>query len=189
MHNIESKGVDMVNNNKKYNIKSKSRKELESIEKKYKSGYLYKLWAFRIALVLVVVIIGYNLINNVKWIDNINDSDISALNPSTYSDEIVELYNRDGEQEKFETYINELEQSIAIYLISNTTVDEGSFEDVTITAQNYVNSDDWSIFNLEKDEYYNGNYIVDENGNVKFTFAINSIEPNWASNSEYVVLN
>lgn len=179
----------MINLNKKYNLKTKQRKQLEKLEKKYKSGYLYKMWTFRIAIVLVVAIIGYSLVTKVKWISDIEDVDITALNASTYSEEIAELYNRDSEKEKFEEYINSLEQAIAMYLINNTTIKEGSFEDMVKEAEKIVNKNDWSVFKLTKDEYYNGKYYISKDGNVSFKFANKKIEPNWASSLEKVILN
>ena len=115
--------------NEKINKKqTKARKEINSIEAKYKNGYLVKLWAFRGIITVVICVVIFNIINSIKWISDINTADISAINARTYSVEILEKYNEEGQKDKFEKYIVKLEKNIAIYILNNTTLDNNSFE-------------------------------------------------------------
>ena len=168
---------------------SKARKQIKNMENKYKNGYLVKLWVLRITIILISLIVVFFIINSIKWIDDINKTDISSLNASKYSEEILLNYNKEGQKEKFEKYITDLESSIAVYLINNTTASDNSFKNLVKEVEKDINSKDWSKFNLNKDEYYNGKYILDEQGNLKFKFAIKEIEPTWAKDSKYIILN
>ena len=180
----------MDNNiNFKNKKQTKARKEIKNIEAKYKNGYLIKLWTFRGVIVVIACVIIINIVNSIKWIPDINKVDISAINPNTYSNEILEKYNQDSEKEKFEEYIVKLEENIAIYILNNTTVKDDSFKKLVDDAEKIINSNNWTKLNIKKDEYYNGKYFLDENGKLKFRFEIKEIEPNWAKDSKYVILN
>ena len=179
-----------INLNDKINKKqTKARKQIKDMETKYKNGYLIKLWLFRGVITVIISIVIFNIINNIKWISDINTADISSINASTYSTEILEQYNKNGEKEKFEEYITKLEKSIAIYILNNTTIESDSFKKLVKRADKVINSNDWNELNIEKDTYYNGKYYLDENGKLKFKFEIKEIEPIWAKDSKYVTLH
>ncbi len=177
-----------IKNVRKENITS-ARKKLNELDKKYRSGYPQKIFILKSIAFLVVIGLAIYLISNISFFDNNNTNGVASLNHDDYSEEILALYSRSGEQEKFEKYIDSLQSKVAIYMVENTTTDLNSFNNLAREVENILNSSSWEDLDVVKDDYYNGTYSIDENGNLKFKFASKSIEPEFAKISNYVILN
>ena len=137
---------------------------------------------------LVIVLINFSDGSNVKLTEN----NVSKVDISKKASEIVSMYNRDGEKELFIKEMSRIQNLVATYLISNMTTDETSKEGVIEEIKNELSSDNWNKILSEKSSYYRGTYLIDENGNVKFKFETEFIEPSWIKDedvSKYVVLN
>ena len=174
------------------NSETSSRKKIIMAEKR--SIIMHKIRKNIFLIVTVIIILSVVLIytNSNKKIAIDENVNISNLNLNEYSTEIVNLYDRDGQLDKFETEMNRVQTLIGTYLISNSTLNENSFSNLVKTLNSEINKDKWAILNSEKSNYYNGEYIIDNNGNLKFKFGSKKIEPNWI-NSEilqrYITLN
>ena len=177
----------MYNDDKKEK-QTRARKEIKKIEKKYKNGYLIKLYLFRIIVILICCVGIFYIVNNIKWGNDKNQNNMLNTKDINYN-VLLETYNRNGEKEDFEKYIVELEKKIAIYLITNTTVDNNSFENITKKVENILNSDNWNTLGINKNNYYKGSYILNVDGNLKFKFKVKNIEPNWAKDCNYIITN
>jgi len=184
-------------NNIKATIKSKngktiSREKIIMAERKSIIMNKFKKNIFIITTLLFVLFIIILFINSNKKISVDEYSNISNLNADKYSTEIINLYNRDGDLDKFLVEMNRVQTLVGTYIISNSTLKENSFSELIKTLNNEINNDKWVKLNSKKSNYYNGKYNIDNNGNVKFKFETKKIEPNWINSeniSRYITLN
>jgi len=199
---IESKANKIRNNKVSKNninttIKSKqgktsSREKIIMAERKSIIVNKFKKNILKVSPVLLILFIVLIYANSSKKVDIDENSNISNLNVSKYSNEIVALYNKDDQLDKFLTEMSRVQTLVMTYVITNSTVNEGSFSDLVKTLNNEINKDKWVKLDSEKSNYYNGKYTIDNNGNVKFKFETKEIEPNWINSeniSRYITLN
>ncbi|MDD2376770.1 MAG: hypothetical protein PHD15_04165 [Clostridia bacterium] len=193
---IENK-TDRIRNNLNTTIKSKygktsSREKIIMAERKSIIINKFKKNIFKISTVLLILLIVLIYTNSNKKIVVDEYSDISELNVNKYSSEIVALYNRNDQLDKFKEEMSRVQTLVGTYVISNSTLKENSFSELIKTLNNEINNDKWVNLDSEKSKYYNGKYNIDSNGNVKFKFNNKEIEPNWINNediSRYITLN
>ncbi len=173
-------------NREKIMIMEKRSIMINNIKIFFKKNFL-KLSILFLALLVILIYTNSN-----KKISINEYSNISELNASKYSSEIVNLYNRDGQLDLFLTEMNRVQSLVGIYLISNSTLKENSFSDLIKDLNKEINNDNWLKLDSEKSKYYNGKYTIDDTGNLKFKFGNKNMEPNWINNdniSRYVILN
>ncbi|MDF2865492.1 MAG: hypothetical protein K0R72_301 [Clostridia bacterium] len=173
-------------NREKIMIMEKRSIMINNIKILFKKNFL-KLSILFLALLVILIYTNSN-----KKISIDEYSNISELNASKYSSEIVNLYNRDGQLDLFLAEMNRVQSLVGIYLISNSTLKENSFSNLIKDLNKEINNDNWLKLDSEKSKYYNGKYTIDDTGNLKFKFGNKNMEPNWINNdniSRYVILN
>ncbi len=139
--------------------------------------------------VILVILIFTNL-NKKIVIDEYTN--IAELSSNKYSKEIIQLYNRDGELDTFLKEMNRVQSLIGVYVISNSTLKESSFSDLVKNLNKEINNNEWIKLNSSKSIYYNGQYTIDDSGNLKFKFGSKNIEPSWINDESirrYITLN
>jgi hypothetical protein len=184
-------------NNIKATIKNKngktiSREKIIMAERKSIIKSKFRKNILKIATLLFALFIVIFFINSNKKITVDEYTDISKLNVNRYSTEIVNLYNRDNQLDKFLVEMNRVQTLVGTYIISNSTLKENSFSELIKTLNNEINSEKWVKLDSKKSNYYNGKYNIDNNGNVKFKFDSKKIEPSWINSeniSRYITLN
>lgn len=199
---IESKANRIRNskvskNNINATIKSKqgktsSREKIIMAERKSIIVNKFKKNILKVTPVLLILVIVLIYANSNKKLEINENSDISNLNASKYKNEIVELYNRNDQLDKFLTEMSRVQTLVGTYVITNSTLNENSFSELVKTLNNEINNDKWVKLDSEKSNYYNGKYTIDDNGNVKFKFETKEIEPSWINSeniSRYITLN
>lgn len=169
------------------NLNEKSKKKIVIKNKKKFAKRICML-----AAILILVVILFCTIFSKKKIDN--DTNISKLNSSKYSNEIKEEYEKNNDNlEKVNLFIstqNALQTDIYNYFYST------NLEEDNLTKQRYINEkfDKKDLNGISEVDlnYWNGTWICDEYGNVKFKFANKEIEPSWIDNirlNGYIELN
>lgn len=186
----ENRGYYIPTDNKKRQmIKDKQiQKKLKNI-KITRMQTLFITGCILIAIIfLVIVIIITSDGKNIK----VSESSISKVDVSKKANEIVSMYNRDGEKELFINEMNRVQNLVATYLISNMTTDENSKASIINEIKKEISSDNWNKVLSNKSTYYRGSYYLDDNGNVSFKFETKEIEPNWIKDEDvakYITLN
>lgn len=130
-------------------------------------------------IAILIVIISYN-----KKVEINEATDISKLNASKYSSQIANEYNKENMKEKFLFDFNNIQNQISIYLISNSTIDDFSFEKLVDQVNEILKTNDWQKIQIDKPIIWNGNWSVSSEGKLNFKFQNNKIEPNWINDSE-----
>jgi len=172
--------------------KTSSREKIIMAERKSIIVNKFKKNILKVTPVLLILFIVLIYANSNKKLDINDNSDISNLNASKYKNEIVKLYNRDDQLDKFLIEMSRVQTLVGTYLITNSTLSEDSFSELVKTLNNEINNDKWVKLDSEKSNYYNGKYTIDNNGNVKFKFETKEIEPSWINSeniSRYITLN
>jgi|GEM_PF-1945909 len=196
---IESK-VNKIRNNelsknttiKSNNRKTNSRKKIIMAEKRSIIANKLKKDILKIVALLFILLIVIIYINSNKKLNIDENSNISKLDTNKYSSEIINLYNRDSQLDKFSLEMDRVQTLIGTYVISNSTLKENSFSELIKTLNNEINNNKWVKLASQKSSYYSGKYSIDENGYLKFKFDSKKIEPNWINNekiSRYIILN
>ena len=189
---MENKKVDNVNN-KKENItsKNKSKKNSKTQNSKLEIKDPKKFCVGMIILVIFVVIVvtGIKLISKVEVTSN---TDIASLNANRYSKEILAEYEKDGIKDKFIEDYDLVQGAIGLYIMNNYTSDENSFKNIINELTTILKKDDWSKLDIEKPIFWNGNWTIDGEGYLTFTFKSKDIEPSWINSEDLtgkVILN
>lgn len=186
----QSKLINSISH--KYKKKFSIRDQINNKEKECIAKHKKKI-IFMIILAVVFVLLSipiYFKLNKKLLIDD--NTNICKLNSNKYSKEIINLYNRDGELDKFLKEMNRVQTLVGTYIISNTTLNEELFNQLIKTLNKEINEEKWVTLDSEKSKYYTGVYSVDKSGNIKFKFSSKNIEPDWINNQKivrYVILN
>lgn len=172
--------------------KTNSREKIREIEKNaiIRNKRNRNLFTLTTLLLVLTIILIYNNSNKRIAIDEY--SNIIDLDSKKYQSEILQLYNREGELEAFLTEMNRVQTLVGTYLISNSTLEENSFRELTKNLNKEINKEIWVKLNSEKSKYYYGDYTIDNSGYVKFKFNTKEIEPKWVNDdsvSKYIILN
>ena len=127
-----------------------------------------------VALIIIIGIIIATVINS-----GYNENNISSANAKKYSNEILTKYEtKEMKQEFIDNYIK-IQNAVGMYIMNNTTTEEGSFDNIILKLRKALKSNNWEIINIEKPDLWNGEWQLDQDGNVKFKFSIKDIEPSW----------
>lgn len=139
-----------------------------------------------IIVVLIPVLISASIIvSNVKKNETFNDKmDISNIDISKNAKNIKEQYQKQGEEDKFITEYNSVQKATGLYIMNNSTLDDNSFKSIITKLETILSSNDWKDLNIQKSNYWSGNWLIDDKGNVSFKFSQKSIEPNWINDSK-----
>ncbi len=169
------------------NLDKKNRKKIViKNKKKFVKGIL------TLAVIIILIIIFSFVIFSKEKIGS--STDISKLNASKYLSEIKEEYEKNNDNlEKVNLFIstqNALQTDIYNYFYST------NLEEDNLTKQRYINEKfdkkDLKGISEVNLNYWNGTWICDEYGNVRFKFANKGIEPSWINNDRlngYIELN
>lgn len=140
-----------------------------------------------VALIIIIGIIIATVINS-----GYNENNISSANAKKYSNEILNKYEtKEMKQEFINNYIK-VQNAVGMYIMNNTTTEEGSFDNIILKLRKVLKSNNWEVINIEKPDLWNGEWQLDQDGNVKFKFSIKDIEPNWVKDidiSSKIILN
>lgn len=200
MNDYEKKSMgERICENRGYYIPADDKKRQmvkdKQIQKKLKNIKITRMQTLFISgciliaiIFLVIVIIITSDGKNIK----VSESSISKVDVSKKANEIVSMYNRDGEKELFINEMNRVQNLVATYLISNMTTDENSKASIINEIKKEISSDNWNKVLSNKSTYYRGSYYLDDNGNVSFKFETKEIEPNWIKDEDvakYITLN
>src|SRR5574344_252738 len=139
--------------------------------------------SFIAVIVFIVAVIIVLIASNRKV--EINDAtDISKLNVSKSSKEILKEYNKDGMEEKFISDFDNLQNGISIYLISNSSTDSSTFENLVVEVNGILKTGNFEKLELTNPKTWNGTWSLDDSGKLKFKFENSSIEPSWVNDSK-----
>lgn len=121
-----------------------------------------------------------------------DEGDISSVNAKKYSNEIMSKYESSEMKTLFIKDHNSVQNAVGMYIMNNSTMEEDSFSSIISKLQKVLKSDDFSSLNIEKPSTWNGDWKIDNDGNVKFKFSIKDIEPSWINDidvSSKIILN
>ncbi len=180
-----------VDSPKKQKMKDRQmqRKLKESKLNKFQVTILLIILIAAIIFASAIVIIAINMSKKIELTD---DTIFTTLDVSKYSTEIVSMYNRDGELEKFESEMNRLQGLVGTYIVENMTISDSGLKNVLNDINNELKAKTWNKIVNNKSTYYIGSYSVDDKGSIKFKFKDKSIEPSWINDdrvSKYIILN
>ncbi len=131
--------------------------------------------------ILVIVLIRANTRINITEVN-----DISKLNAKKYANEILIEYQKDDTKQKFIDDYDLIQGAIGLYIMNNSTNSPDSFSNIINDLKSILNEDDWSKLEIDKPNFWNGSFSVDENGILKFTFSLKEIEPSWVNDEDIV---
>lgn len=152
------------------NVNTKNKMEIKNL-KKFVTFMI-------ISIIIIFIIVFAILLFNKK--EKINENtNISQLNVKKYTSEIKEVYELDGKKEKFIEDYYYVQNGVGMYILNNSTLDDGSFESLVEKLNKILDKKDWSEIEMEIPTDWNGKWSINEKGNVKFKFASKDIEPSW----------
>lgn len=150
---------------------------------KVKITNINRFLSFLIILVLVVVFSVIILcVVNSKSITV--STDISQLNTSKYSEQILKEYEKEGKKEEFLDYYDEIQSAVGVYIIENSTLEDDSLKNIIDDINSKLENQEYEGLGVTKSNTWNGKWSVDNEGILKFRFDTKSIEPSWATSSE-----
>ncbi len=160
-------------------------------ENKKKKKYRVNVKKFVIAIFIILVIITILICVCSK--KKISDStNVSKLNSSKYSKQILQEYEKDGMLDKFIEDYENIQTSIGMYILNNSTMDSDSFTNISNSLNKELKSDTWKSIELNRPTTWNGEWKIDDEGKLKFKFDTKEIEPSWVKNenvTEKILLN
>ena len=153
-------------------------------EKKYtldKKKFLLFVGFLVILISCVIVIISFN-----KKVEINDATDISRLNANKYYEEIQAEYNKVESKDKFLNDYNNIQNSIGVYIINNSTISDSSFENLISEINDSLAKNNFEKFELDVPTFWNGKWSVNEKGKLRFKFQNKKIEPIWIDSEELI---
>ena len=135
------------------NKKSENKNKTYTLNRK---RFLLFISVFVILICVVIIALSLN-----KKIDINDATDISKLNANKHYKQISELYNNNDSKNKFLDSYNDIQNAVVIYIINNSTKDENSFKNLVDDVNNKLNNRDFSSFNINYPNFWNGNWSID----------------------------
>lgn len=151
-------------------------------EKKYtldRKKFLIFIVILVILISCIIVIISFN-----KKIEINNATNISKLNANKYYKEILAEYNKVESKDKFLNDYNNIQNSIGVYIINNSTISDSSFENLISEINDALTKNDFEKFGIDTPTFWNGIWSVNEKGKLRFKFQNKKIEPVWVDSEE-----
>ena len=151
-------------------------------EKKYtldKKKFLLFVGILVILISCIIVIISFN-----KKVEINDATDISRLNANKYYEEIQAEYNKVESKDKFLNDYNNIQNSIGVYIINNSTISDSSFENLISEINDSLAKNNFEKFELDVPTFWNGKWSVNEKGKLRFKFQNKKIEPVWVDSEE-----
>lgn len=137
-----------------------------------------------VSIVVLIIAIIIVIISSKKKIEINEATNISKLNASKYSKEIVEEYSKGGIKEKFITDFNSIQKSVSVYLISNSTTESSHFSELVDQVNEILKSTNWEKLETDKPIFWNGTWNINSSGNLIFKFENKDIEPSWINDED-----
>lgn len=156
----------------------------KKIEKKYtldKKKFLLFVGILVILISCIIVIISFN-----KKVEINDATDISRLNANKYYEEIQAEYNKVESKDKFLNDYNNIQNSIGVYIINNSTISDSSFENLISEINDSLSKNNFEKFELDVPTFWNGKWSVNEKGKLRFKFQNKKIEPIWIDSEELI---
>ena len=153
-------------------------------EKKYtldKKKFLLFVGILVMIISCVIVIISFN-----KKVEINDATDISRLNANKYYEEIQAEYNKVESKDKFLNDYNNIQNSIGVYIINNSTISDSSFENLISEINDSLSKNNFEKFELDVPTFWNGKWSVNEKGKLRFKFQNKKIEPIWIDSEELI---
>lgn len=153
-------------------------------EKKYtldKKKFLLFVGILVILISCIIVIISFN-----KKVEINDATDISRLNANKYYEEIQAEYNKVESKDKFLNDYNNIQNSIGVYIINNSTISDSSFENLISEINDSLSKNNFEKFELDIPTFWNGKWSVNEKGKLRFKFQNKKIEPIWIDSEELI---
>lgn len=153
-------------------------------EKKYtldKKKFLLFVGILVILISCIIVIISFN-----KKVEINDATDISRLNANKYYEEIQAEYNKVESKDKFLNDYNNIQNSIGVYIINNSTISDSSFENLISEINDSLSKNNFEKFELDVPTFWNGKWSVNEKGKLRFKFQNKKIEPIWIDSEELI---
>lgn len=153
-------------------------------EKKYtldRKKFLIFIGILVILISCVIVIISFN-----KKVEINDATDISRLNANKYYKEILDEYNKVESKDKFLNDYNNIQNSIGVYIINNSTISDSSFENLISEINDSLSKNNFERFELDVPTFWNGKWSVNEKGKLRFKFQNKKIEPVWVDSEELI---
>ena len=151
-------------------------------EKKYtldKKKFLLFVGILVILISCIIVIISFN-----KKVEINDATDISRLNANKYYEEIQAEYNKVESKDKFLNDYNNIQNSIGVYIINNSTISDSSFENLISEINDSLSKNNFEKFELDVPTFWNGKWSVNEKGKLRCNFQNKQIEPVWVDSEE-----
>lgn len=159
---------------KQFKDKTKNKK----IAIKDKKKFCISIIAFLLLIVILIII----SVNKKVVIDS--STNIIELNEKKYSKQIKEYYDNEEVKNQFVNEYITLENQIWMYIYNNIN-DNNTIELLINEVNQILESDDWSILNIQKYTKWSGTYHMDSYSNtLLFKFKTKDIEPSWILNEE-----
>ena len=182
MDKKEVKGRKKVDtkNVKKENKKEVNKKDTNNkIHIKDKKKFVICLLGVLLVIVIVIVLV---LLNQKQDISTIKD--YSSLNASKYSEELLAKYQTVESKNKFLEDYDKIQGAIGVYIIDNSTMEEDSFTKLIKNIKQMLEKEDFSKLSIEKPDFWNGKWQIDDQGIVQFKFGSKDITPKWINDEE-----
>ncbi|MDD3303656.1 MAG: hypothetical protein PHP54_01925 [Clostridia bacterium] len=154
------------------NVNTKNKSKIKNMK---------KFVTFMISLIIIAFIVVLVVLLNNKVVEIDENTNISELNIKKYSSAIKEEYELEGKKDKFIEDSFAVQNAVGVYLLENSTVEDGSFNELLEKINKILDKKDWSEMKGSLPTYWNGKWSVNDKGNVKFKFASKEIEPSWVS--------
>ncbi len=176
--NIKGKTINPNINKVKKSNNNSNKKKVEIVNP---IRFAIVVFVFIAVVILVIVLVKANTKVDIKEVN-----DISKLNAKKYANEILMEYQKDDIKQKFIEDYDLIQGAVGLYIMNNSTNSPDSFSNIINDLKNILKEDDWSKLEIDKPNFWNGNFSVDENGILKFSFSLKEIEPSWISDEDIV---
>lgn len=143
-----------------------------------------KKFCIFIAIVALVIIVIVLLICLNKKVDISNVNDYTSLNALKYSNELLAKYQSEESKNKFLEDYDQVQGAVGIYIIENSTNSPDSFVNIIKELKNILEKEDFDKLAIDKPNFWNGTWNVNDEGIVSFKFGDQKIEPTWISEEE-----
>ena len=137
----------------------------------------YIILAVVIITAVGIVVCSYNK-NKIVVPDNNISYELTKKNMET----IKEQYNTNVKMEEFLNVYKEIELKVANKLLDGTVTTNKELKEEIKKINEMFKTADWSYIDFNYDDYWMGNWQLDENGMLTFTFKYEEIKPDWVNN-------
>ncbi len=145
-----------------------------------KKAPLYIFYIILAVVILTAVGIVVRSYNKNKVI--IPDSGISYELTKKNMETIKEQYNTNVKMEEFLNICKEIELKVANKLLDGTVTTDKELKEEIEKINKMFETSNWSYIDMEYVSYWMGNWHLDEDGKLTFTFKCEEIKPDWVIN-------